>query len=147
VLHCNRRVTAVAPAPAAGSCSSDLFGINTLGFSWPSVPRPSAPSLFSLPFLFLIYSSFFLFPFALLTSSPSSSPSSSARIGAADGLRDCAFGLGSCYVRYAVMMAQKYKDKDLGVVFAFNGQWVSWAHTTVAYSMSRVPSCRCWGSS
>ncbi|KAI9147730.1 Protein CWH43 [Paramyrothecium foliicola] len=31
-------------------------------------------------------------------------------------------------------MAQKFKDKDLGVVFTFNGQWVSWAHTAVAYT-------------
>lgn len=33
-----------------------------------------------------------------------------------------------------VKMASKYKDKDTGVVFSFNGQWVSWAHTAVAYS-------------
>jgi hypothetical protein len=28
----------------------------------------------------------------------------------------------------------KYKDKDSGVVLSFGGQWVSWAHTIVAYS-------------
>lgn len=32
-------------------------------------------------------------------------------------------------------MAPKYKDKDGGVVLTFNGQWVSWSHTVVAYSM------------
>ncbi|KAJ4163721.1 hypothetical protein LMH87_005430 [Akanthomyces muscarius] len=31
-------------------------------------------------------------------------------------------------------MAPKYKDKDGGVVLAFNGQWVSWSHTVVAYT-------------
>jgi len=31
-------------------------------------------------------------------------------------------------------MASRYKDKDAGVVLAFNGQWVSWTHTAVAYS-------------
>lgn len=33
-------------------------------------------------------------------------------------------------------MASRYKDKDGGVVLSFNGQWVSWAHTAVAYSKS-----------
>jgi hypothetical protein len=33
-------------------------------------------------------------------------------------------------------MASKYKDKDSGIVLSFNAQWVSWAHTIVAYSMS-----------
>lgn len=32
-------------------------------------------------------------------------------------------------------MAPSYKDKDGGVVLTFNGQWVSWSHTIVAYSM------------
>ncbi|PHH89000.1 hypothetical protein CDD83_6777 [Cordyceps sp. RAO-2017] len=31
-------------------------------------------------------------------------------------------------------MAAKYKDKDGGVVLSFRGQWVSWAHTAVAYT-------------
>ncbi|OAA56063.1 calcofluor white hypersensitive protein [Cordyceps fumosorosea ARSEF 2679] len=31
-------------------------------------------------------------------------------------------------------MAPKYKDKDGGVVLTFNGQWVSWSHTVVAYT-------------
>ncbi|KAI5467087.1 Frag1/DRAM/Sfk1 family-domain-containing protein [Mariannaea sp. PMI_226] len=31
-------------------------------------------------------------------------------------------------------MASQYKDKDTGVVLSFNGRWVSWAHTTVAYT-------------
>ncbi|KAK3938980.1 protein CWH43 [Diplogelasinospora grovesii] len=31
-------------------------------------------------------------------------------------------------------MASKYKDKDAGVVLSFNGKWVSWAHTIVAYA-------------
>ncbi|KAM3489789.1 hypothetical protein MY3957_006907 [Beauveria namnaoensis] len=31
-------------------------------------------------------------------------------------------------------MTLKYKDKDGGVVLAFNGQWVSWSHTVVAYT-------------
>ncbi|KAF7555735.1 hypothetical protein G7046_g6478 [Stylonectria norvegica] len=31
-------------------------------------------------------------------------------------------------------MASKYKDKDVGVVLSFSGQWVSWAHTAVAYT-------------
>lgn len=30
-------------------------------------------------------------------------------------------------------MAPKYKDKDAGVVLAFNGQWISWSHTVIAY--------------
>lgn len=39
-------------------------------------------------------------------------------------------------------MAPKYKDKDGGVVLAFNGQWVSWSHTVVAYSMFELrPGC------
>lgn len=33
-------------------------------------------------------------------------------------------------------MASKYKDKDGGVLLTFNGVWVSWLHTVVAYSMS-----------
>lgn len=32
-------------------------------------------------------------------------------------------------------MSSRYKDKDSGVVLTFNGQWVSWSHTIVAYSM------------
>lgn len=33
-------------------------------------------------------------------------------------------------------MASRYKDKESGgVVLSFNGQWVSWSHTVVAYSM------------
>ncbi|KAH7322823.1 Frag1/DRAM/Sfk1 family protein [Stachybotrys elegans] len=31
-------------------------------------------------------------------------------------------------------MASRYKDKDDGVIFTFNAQWVSWAHTVVAYT-------------
>jgi len=31
-------------------------------------------------------------------------------------------------------MASKYKDKDAGVLFSFNGRWVSWVHTMVAYA-------------
>ncbi|KAL9946713.1 Protein cwh43 [Verticillium nonalfalfae] len=31
-------------------------------------------------------------------------------------------------------MSSRYKDKDGGVVLAFGGQWVSWLHTTVAYT-------------
>lgn len=31
-------------------------------------------------------------------------------------------------------MAPTYKDKDAGVVLTFNGRWVSWAHTAIAYS-------------
>ena len=34
------------------------------------------------------------------------------------------------------MASSKYKDKDGGVVLTFNGSWVSWAHTIVAYSTS-----------
>ncbi|KAK3312905.1 Frag1/DRAM/Sfk1 family-domain-containing protein [Apodospora peruviana] len=30
-------------------------------------------------------------------------------------------------------MTSRYKDKDAGVVLAFNGQWISWTHTVVAY--------------
>lgn len=37
----------------------------------------------------------------------------------------------------------KYKDKDGGVVLAFNGQWVSWSHTIVAYSMFWI-FCLCF---
>lgn len=37
-------------------------------------------------------------------------------------------------------MAPRYKDKDGGVVLAFNGQWVSWSHTVVAYSMFELPA-------
>jgi hypothetical protein len=33
-------------------------------------------------------------------------------------------------------MASRYKDKDGGIVLSFNGQWISWAHTAVAYSKS-----------
>lgn len=33
-------------------------------------------------------------------------------------------------------MASKYKDKDGGVLLSFNGAWVSWLHTIVAYSKS-----------
>lgn len=32
------------------------------------------------------------------------------------------------------MAASKYKDKDGGVLLSFNGVWVSWLHTIVAYS-------------
>lgn len=32
-------------------------------------------------------------------------------------------------------MGSRYKDKDGGVVLSFNGTWVSWSHTVVAYSM------------
>ncbi|KAJ4861990.1 frag1/DRAM/Sfk1 family domain-containing protein [Trichoderma breve] len=31
-------------------------------------------------------------------------------------------------------MSSRYKDKEGGVVLSFNGQWVSWAHTAVAYT-------------
>jgi hypothetical protein len=31
------------------------------------------------------------------------------------------------------MAPSKYKDKDAGVVVAFNGSWVSWLHTGAAY--------------
>ncbi|KAH8890504.1 hypothetical protein GQ53DRAFT_177821 [Thozetella sp. PMI_491] len=31
-------------------------------------------------------------------------------------------------------MASRYKDKDTGVLLSFNGQWVSWTHTVVAYT-------------
>ncbi|KAK0384488.1 hypothetical protein NLU13_8574 [Sarocladium strictum] len=31
-------------------------------------------------------------------------------------------------------MASKYKDKDGGIVLSFNAQWVSWAHTIIAYT-------------
>jgi len=38
-------------------------------------------------------------------------------------------------------MASRYKDKDTGsVVFSFNGKWISWAHTTAAYS--KLAACR-----
>ncbi|CAK7232704.1 Protein cwh43 [Sporothrix curviconia] len=30
-------------------------------------------------------------------------------------------------------MASKYKDKEAGVLFSFNGRWVSWLHTGAAY--------------
>ena len=33
-------------------------------------------------------------------------------------------------------MASRYKDKDAGVVASFNGKWVSWTHTAVAYGTS-----------
>ncbi|KAI3395657.1 hypothetical protein diail_1023 [Diaporthe ilicicola] len=32
------------------------------------------------------------------------------------------------------MAASRYKDKDGGVLFSFNGVWVSWLHTILAYS-------------
>ncbi|KAK3489877.1 Frag1/DRAM/Sfk1 family-domain-containing protein [Neurospora crassa] len=32
------------------------------------------------------------------------------------------------------MASSRYKDKDAGVVLSFNGQWISWTHTVVAYS-------------
>lgn len=32
------------------------------------------------------------------------------------------------------MAGPKYKDKDSGVLLTFNGQWVSWLHTIIAYS-------------
>lgn len=35
------------------------------------------------------------------------------------------------------MVSSKYKDKDAGVVLSFNGQWISWTHTVVAYGMFR----------
>ncbi|KAK3317259.1 Frag1/DRAM/Sfk1 family-domain-containing protein [Cercophora scortea] len=31
-------------------------------------------------------------------------------------------------------MGSTYKDKDMGVLFAFNGKWVSWVHTTLGYA-------------
>lgn len=31
------------------------------------------------------------------------------------------------------MATSKYKDKDGGVLFSFNGIWVSWLHTIAAY--------------
>jgi hypothetical protein len=34
-----------------------------------------------------------------------------------------------------IMAPSKYKDKDGGVVLAFRGDWISWTHTIVAYSM------------
>lgn len=37
-------------------------------------------------------------------------------------------------------MSSKYKDKDSGIVLSFNAQWVSWAHTIVAYSMCCLSS-------
>lgn len=37
-------------------------------------------------------------------------------------------------------MSSSYKDKSNGVVLSFNGQWISWAHTVVAYSKSHA--CR-----
>jgi len=45
-------------------------------------------------------------------------------------------------------MGSKYKDKDGGVVLSFGGQWVSWAHTAVAYSefprgCGFKAACRC----
>lgn len=39
-------------------------------------------------------------------------------------------------------MSSKYKDKDAGVLLSFNGQWVSWAHTIVAYGMLSYPLAR-----
>lgn len=41
-------------------------------------------------------------------------------------------------------MASRYKDKDGGVVMSFNGTWVSWSHTIVAYGMWAIadpPAC------
>jgi hypothetical protein len=53
-----------------------------------------------------------------------------------DGLDDCTLDTRSFPTRFARAMAaqQTYKDKDIGVVFALNGRWVSWAHTTIAYT-------------
>lgn len=41
------------------------------------------------------------------------------------------------------MASSRYKDKDAGVVLSFNGQWISWTHTVVAYGMSifTCPHC------
>jgi hypothetical protein len=36
------------------------------------------------------------------------------------------------------MAPSRYKDKDNGVVLSFNGQWVSWSHTAIAYCMDRL---------
>lgn len=33
------------------------------------------------------------------------------------------------------MASPKYKDKDAGVVVAFNGSWISWLHTAAAYGV------------
>lgn len=45
-------------------------------------------------------------------------------------------------------MASKFKDKDGGIVLTFNGQWVSWAHTAVAYGKSQWTRSMClWGRS
>jgi hypothetical protein len=35
-----------------------------------------------------------------------------------------------------ITMASKYKDKDAGVVVSFNGKWISWFHTALAYGQS-----------
>lgn len=40
-------------------------------------------------------------------------------------------------------MASKYKDKDAGVVVAFNGSWVSWLHTAAAYGKYSVHHMHC----
>jgi hypothetical protein len=42
--------------------------------------------------------------------------------------------------RRAIRMASKYKDKDAGVVVAFNGSWVSWLHTAAAYGKILDPA-------
>src|SRR5690242_19097131 len=39
-------------------------------------------------------------------------------------------------------MAPKYKDKEVGELFTFNGSWVSWAHTVIAYSKETASSAR-----
>jgi len=31
-------------------------------------------------------------------------------------------------------MSSKFKDKDGDVVLTFNGKWISWAHTALAYT-------------
>ena len=42
-----------------------------------------------------------------------------------------------------LMMASRYKDKDAGVVLSFNGQWVSWTHTAVAYGTAHPHRSHC----
>lgn len=41
----------------------------------------------------------------------------------------------------------KYKDKDSGVLFSFNGIWVSWLHTVVAYGTCCVTKAPTFPSS
>lgn len=37
------------------------------------------------------------------------------------------------------MATSKYKDKDGGVLFSFNGVWISWLHTIFAYGSCLLP--------